>query len=69
MNCAASGTIFASKDPVAIDATALRLLDEQRLLSRMPKASDDGGHVEEAASRGLGNASEKEIRLRRIGGG
>jgi hypothetical protein len=35
----------------------------------MPKASDDGGHVEEAASRGLGNASEKEIRLRRIGGG
>ena len=69
VNCTASGTIFASRDPVAIDATALRLLDEQRLLSRMPKASDDGGHVEEAASRGLGNASEKEIRLRRIGGG
>jgi uncharacterized protein (DUF362 family) len=69
VNCAASGTIFASKDPVAIDATALRLLDEQRLLSRMPKASDNGGHVEEAASRGLGNASGKEILLRRIGGG
>jgi len=69
VNCAASGTIFASRDPVAIDATALRLLDEQRLLSRMPKASDNGGHVEEAASRGLGNASGKEILLRRIGGG
>lgn len=68
VNCAASGTLFASKDPVAIDATALRLLDEQRLLSKMPKASEDGGHVREAASRGIGNDSEKEIRLRRIGG-
>ena len=65
-NCVAYGTIFASRDPVAIDATALRLIDEQRLISKMPKASDDGGHVEAAASQGLGNADEKMITLRRI---
>lgn len=66
VNCAAYGTLFASKDPVAIDATALRLLDEQRVISRMPKASEDGGHVQEAASLGLGNAEEGMITLRRV---
>lgn len=68
-NCVAYATLFASKDPVAIDATALRLIDEQRLLSKMPKASADGGHVTEAESRGLGNADEKLIVLKRIGVG
>jgi len=66
-NCVSYATLFASKDPVAIDSTALRLIDEQRLLSKMPKASDDGGHVEEAAALGLGNADEKKIILKRIG--
>jgi uncharacterized protein (DUF362 family) len=66
-NCVVYSTIFASKDPVAIDAQALRLIDEQRLLSKMPKASLDGGHVTEAESQGLGNADEKMIILKRIG--
>lgn len=69
VNCVAYSTLFASKDPVAIDATALRLLDEQRQFSRMPKASEDGGHVQEAEAAGLGNAEEKMIKLRRIGVG
>jgi hypothetical protein len=69
VNCVQYGTLFASRDPVAIDATALRLLDEQRLISKLPKASDDGGHVAEAESRGLGNADEKMIKLVRIGTG
>ena len=68
-NCVVYSTLFASKDPVAIDATALRLIDEQRLVSKMPKASDDGGHVTEAAQQGLGNADEKMITLKRIGAG
>jgi len=67
VNCVTYSTLFASKDPVAIDATALRLLDEQRVLSRMPKASLDGGHVAEAESRGLGKADEKMIVLKRVG--
>jgi hypothetical protein len=66
-NCVVYSTLFASRDPVAIDATALRLIDEQRLLSKMPKASEDGGHVTEAAAQGLGNADEKMIVLKRIG--
>ena len=66
-NCIVYGTIFASRDPVAIDATALRLIDDQRLLSKMPKASVDGGHVSEAASQGLGNADDKMVILKRIG--
>jgi uncharacterized protein (DUF362 family) len=69
VNCVAYSTLFASRDPVAIDATALRLLDEQRLLSKMPKASEDGGHVSEAAQQGLGIAEEKMITLKRIGSG
>ncbi|MEI6345472.1 MAG: DUF362 domain-containing protein [Verrucomicrobiota bacterium] len=69
VNCTSYASLFASKDPVAIDATALRLIDEQRLLSKMPKASDDGGHVEQAASMGLGNNEERMILLRRIGTG
>lgn len=67
VNCVSYSTLFASRDPVAIDATALRLIDEQRQLSSMPKASLDGGHVKEAEANGLGNAEEKMIRLRRIG--
>jgi uncharacterized protein (DUF362 family) len=68
-NCVQYGTLLASLDPVAVDATALKLLDEQRLVSRLPKASLDGGHVAEAESRGLGNADEKMIKLLRIGNG
>ena len=59
--------LLVSKDPVAIDATALRLLDEQRAVSRMPKASRDGGHVAEAAAKGLGNNDEKMILMKRVG--
>lgn len=69
VNCVTYAALFASRDPVAIDATALRLIDEQRLLSKMPKASGDGGHVKEAEASGLGHADEKMIRLRRIGVG
>ena len=65
VNCVTYSALFASKDPVAIDATGLRLLDEQRSVSRMPKASLDGGHLAEAESRGLGNADEKMIQLKR----
>lgn len=67
VNCVVYSTLFASKDPVAIDASALRLIDEQRLLSKMPKASDSAGHVTEAAGEGLGNADEKLITMKRIG--
>lgn len=68
-NCVAYGMILASRDPVAIDASALRLIDKQRVISRMPKASVDGDHVGEAAAKGLGNCDQKMIVLKRIGVG
>jgi len=67
VNCVDYSTLFASRDPVALDASALKLLDEQRLLSKMPKASDSAGHVLESAAQGIGNADEKMITLKRIG--
>jgi uncharacterized protein (DUF362 family) len=67
VNCISYGMLIASKDPVAVDSSALRLIDEQRDLSRMPKASEDAGHLEEAADKGLGNNDPKMITLKRIG--
>ena len=67
VNCISYGMLLASRDPVALDASALHLLDEQREISRMPKASEDAGHLEEAAAKGLGNNDPKMITLRRVG--
>jgi uncharacterized protein (DUF362 family) len=60
-------TIFASNDPVAIDATAMRLLDEYRVINKLPKIQGVAGHVESAATMGLGNADESSIEQIRVG--
>ncbi|MGH8049006.1 MAG: DUF362 domain-containing protein [Chthoniobacterales bacterium] len=60
-------TIFASKDPVAIDATAVRLIDEYRVLNKLPKIGPVAGHIDTAASMGLGNADEASIEQIRVG--
>jgi uncharacterized protein (DUF362 family) len=60
-------TIFASKDPVAIDATALRLLDENRTPSKLPSLVDMTRWLESASALELGNFREKDIDLVRVG--
>ena len=60
-------TIFASKDPVAIDATALRLLDENRTPSKLPSLVDMTRWLESASALGLGNCRDEEIDLVRVG--
>lgn len=60
-------TIFASKDPVAIDATALRILDENRIPSKLPSLEGMTRWLESAHALGLGNFREEEIRLVRVG--
>lgn len=62
-------TVFASRDPVAIDATAVRLIDEYRLANKLPPAAPVAGHIETAASMGLGNSAADSIRPIRIGTG
>jgi uncharacterized protein (DUF362 family) len=60
-------TLFASKDPVAIDATALRLLDENRTPSKLPSLVEMTRWLESASALGLGNFREEDIDLVRVG--
>ncbi len=61
-------TILASRDPVAIDATAMRLIDQYRLANKLPPIAPVAGHIETAAGMGLGNASANVIDEVRVGG-
>ena len=56
-------TLFASFDPVAIDATAIRLIDEQRTINHLPKLGDLAGHVQSAEGLKLGHADPQKITL------
>ncbi len=59
--------IFASKDPVAIDATAIRLIDEIRLASKLPSIRRMTSYVEAGTQLGLGEYSEARIETVRVG--
>jgi hypothetical protein len=56
-------TLYASKDPVAIDATALRLIDAWRKDSRLPSVTDQAKYLQTAAAMGLGNYDADHIAL------
>lgn len=60
-------SLFASQDPVAIDGTALRLIEEYRLAYKLPPITKVAAHVESAAIMGLGQGEEDQIDLIRIG--
>lgn len=57
------GAIFVSRDPVALDACGLRLLDEFRKEASMPLLADKVKWPATAEGLGLGHASEDKIRL------
>ena len=57
------GTLYASKDPVAIDAVALRRIDEWRVAVQMEPASKTAKYLETAFSYGLGNADLGKIEV------
>ena len=61
------GTLFASRDPVAIDATAVRLIDENRRANRMSSVHPLSTYIETAESLGLGKAHESDIEMVRVG--
>jgi hypothetical protein len=63
-----NGALFASRDPVAIDATLLEMIEELRISSKLPSARERGGHVETAARFGLGNSAPSRIETLRAGG-
>ena len=57
------GTLYASKDPVAMDAVALRRIDEWRVAVQMEPASKTAKYLETAFSYGLGNADLNKIEV------
>ena len=59
-------TIYASKDPVALDAVALRKIEAWRASAKLPPIAKRGAWLEEAAEMGLGNAAESRINLQQV---
>jgi uncharacterized protein (DUF362 family) len=59
--------LFASKDPVAIDAIALRLIEDARKASKMPSIKPMTAYLGAAAELGLGEATESRIQTIRVG--
>jgi hypothetical protein len=55
-------TILASKDPVAIDALAVRQIEEWRVKARLAPIAPLAQHVQAAGQLGLGNAEVFEVR-------
>jgi uncharacterized protein (DUF362 family) len=60
-------TIYAGKDPVALDSVVLRKLEEWRAHGSLPKIGDMAGYVKAAAFGGLGNEAPEKIDIRNVG--
>ena len=61
------GAIFASRDPVALDATGMRLLDDFRKDAKLDPLSEKSKWLESAEILGLGQAADGKIELVRTG--
>jgi uncharacterized protein (DUF362 family) len=60
-------TIYASKDPVAIDTVALKRLDELRAKSSFPPIGRLASYVQTATAVGLGNSDMSRIEVKHVG--
>lgn len=60
-------TLYASKDPVAIDAIALKRLEQWRARSSLPPIGKTGEYVKIAGETGLGNAAADRIEIKNVG--
>ncbi len=56
-------TLYAGFDPVAIDATAVQLIDDARKPSRLPMLAPMVGWLDSAVSLGLGRSNDADIDL------
>ncbi len=57
------GALYASKDPVAIDAIALRRIDAWRSAAQLEPASKTAKYLQSAFTYGLGNADMSKIEV------
>ena len=60
-------TLYASKDPVALDAIALTRLEEWRKRGSLPKVAPAAAYIDFASDLGLGNSAANRIEIRNIG--
>ncbi|HXX40686.1 MAG TPA: DUF362 domain-containing protein [Chthoniobacterales bacterium] len=60
-------TLYASKDPVALDAVALKRLDEWRAEAKFPPTGRLADYLQYAAEIGLGNCMTNRIQLKNVG--
>lgn len=64
-----NGTLFASRDPVAIDATLLAMVDQVRKASKLPSVKPMTGYLDSAQALGLGENMPARIETIRAGVG
>lgn len=62
----AHGTIYASKDPVALDATALRLMEGWRKESNLPPIGKRAAWLQDAEAFGAGISAEEKIEIKPV---
>ena len=60
-------TLYASKDPVALDAIALNLLEEWRKRGSLRPVGSVAAYIDVASQLGLGNSATNRIEVRNIG--
>src|SRR5207249_300658 len=60
-------TLYASKDPVALDAIALKRLEEWRVRTNLRPIGPIAAYVDFAGQIGLGNSAPNRIELKNIG--
>ena len=59
-------TIYASKDPVAIDSVALKRLEEWRKKGNFPPIGRMASYVQTATAMGLGNSDMSHIEVKHV---
>jgi uncharacterized protein (DUF362 family) len=60
------GTLYASKDPVALDTVAAHKLDQWRVEAKMTPASKIAKYLQTATTYGLGNSDLARIEVREV---
>jgi hypothetical protein len=60
-------TLYASKDPVALDTVALKRLEEWRSKSNVPPIGRLASYVQTATTVGLGNSDMSRIEVKNVG--
>ena len=60
-------TLYASRDPVAVDAVALKRLEQWRTRSSLPAIGHMADYVSIASQLGLGNSDPNRIEIRNVG--